>query len=167
MALFQVVEGRPIKWIGQAIEGIKYPRNIEVLWTETALAAVGLHKLVEADPIPADMSSSGTDTLVVEGKATLVHRLTKIVITRQAVKDEAAQRILEIAPEWKQRNMNAQATVLLQSRVLNGSWTEAEQAQSDTLNAVWAAVVAIRTASDKLEVMMPIPLDYANDKYWT
>jgi hypothetical protein len=47
-----------------------------------------------------------------------------------------------------------------------GSWTAAEQAEADALKSAWAWIKAVRAASDTLEAMVPIPVDYTSDSYW-
>lgn len=82
-----------------------------------------------------------------------------------AVKAEAARRILSIAPEWRQRNATARGVELVNIRIQR-EWTAEEQAEADALNGMWAAIKAIRTASDAIEAMDPIPADFADDEYW-
>jgi len=165
MTLYQIKDGVAKPWDFSRINGIAYPRNISKVWTDAELAAVGLFKPVPA-VVPDGYEVTATNVALVDGVVSEVVTTALIVATRQQVKEEAARRILAIFPEWKQRNMNAQATAILQARVLNGSLTAEEQALSDSLNAAWAAVSAIRLASDTLEAMDPIPLDYADNKYW-
>lgn len=84
--------------------------------------------------------------------------------TPAMVKREAMRRILAIAPEWKQRNLTAQA-VLLQHKGV-ASWTGDETAAWAAGEALWARIAAIRAASDTIEAMAPIPADYADDSHW-
>ena len=44
--------------------------------------------------------------------------------------------------------------------------TDAERAEQIAHMAAWAWVKATRAASDALEAMVPIPLDYTADGYW-
>ena len=82
----------------------------------------------------------------------------------KAVKIEAQQRILRILPEWKQLNLTARAAELAIKGTVN--WTPEEQAEYEAGQAIWDAVKTLRTKSDALEAMSPIPEDYNNDKYW-
>lgn len=84
--------------------------------------------------------------------------------TPERVKREANRRIIAIAPEWKQRNLLAQAAILAAKG--RSSWTAEEQAAWDAGEAIWVRISAIRAASDALEEMDPIPSDYRDDKYW-
>jgi hypothetical protein len=81
------------------------------------------------------------------------------------IKAEAARRILEICPEWKQRNLTAQAAILAKKGEAN--WTPEEQAAWDAGEVIWAQIAAIRAKSDALEAMDPIPADFKDDSYWT
>ena len=84
--------------------------------------------------------------------------------TNDLVKAEAARRILEICPEWKQRNLTAQAAILAKKGETN--WTPEEQTAWDAGEAIWAQIAAIRAKSDALEAMDPIPADFKEDNYW-
>lgn len=81
------------------------------------------------------------------------------------VKAEAARRILEICPEWKQRNLTAQAAILAKKGEANWSPEEAEAWVAG--EQIWAQIALIRTKSDALEAMSEIPADFKNDSYWT
>jgi hypothetical protein len=166
MALYRIENDTPIAWTGEPINGFKYPKGIEATWSAEELERVGLYRPRNADDIPLGYRSIGKSLKIVDGVPKFVNVLDAIIITPIEVKAEAARRILARFPDWKQRNMNAQAIALLQSLILNGSLTAEEQALSDSLNAAWAAVSAIRAASDAIEAMDPIPLDYADDTLW-
>lgn len=84
--------------------------------------------------------------------------------TPQQVKDEAYRRIIAICPEWKQRNLTAQAAILAEKGRAN--WTADELAAWEAGEAIWSEIAEVRTASDTIEAMDPIPLDYTDDKYW-
>ena len=84
--------------------------------------------------------------------------------TAEGVKAEAYRRIVAVIPEWKQRNLTAQATQLLHKGTAN--WTPEDQAAWDAGNAIWGQVAAIRAASDQIEAMDPIPTDFMDDSYW-
>lgn len=85
-------------------------------------------------------------------------------IPAQSVKDEAYRRIVAICPEWKQRNLTAQATILAEKGRAN--WTADELAAWEAGEAIWQSIAAIRAASDEIEAMDPIPQDFAEDSYW-
>lgn len=85
--------------------------------------------------------------------------------TVDMVKQEASRRILAICPEWKQRNLTAQAAQLAKKGEAN--WTPEEQAAWGAGEALWNQIAAIRAKSDVLEAMNPIPVDYTLDMYWT
>lgn len=70
------------------------------------------------------------------------------------VKAQAAARILALYPEWKQRNMTAQAVVLLRI-AQDRPWTMQEAQGSADLEAAWAAVDAVRTRSNEIEADIP------------
>ena len=83
----------------------------------------------------------------------------------EAVKAEAMRRILVICPEWKQRNLTAQAAILAEKG--RASWTADELAAWDAGRAIWDQIAAMRQRSDAIEAMDPIPADFAtNEAYW-
>lgn len=66
------------------------------------------------------------------------------------VKQEAARRILDLAPQWRQRTAIARGLWLERKARLEGL-TENERAEEAALLALWDAVGAVRAASDQLE----------------
>lgn len=113
---------------------------------------------VEIGTIPAGENVTSINT----GAGT--YETTPIAGTVEQVKAEANRRILEIVPEWKQRNLLAQAAQLNRKPVAD--WTAEEQAAVDAGDAVWAQVQAIRAKSDEIEAMNPIPFNLADDSLW-
>lgn len=85
-------------------------------------------------------------------------------VTARQVKAEAERRILSIIPEWQQRNLIARAAELAIKGPAN--WTVNEKAEVTAGQAVWNRVKAIRAASNILEALAPIPMDYESDSYW-
>jgi len=83
-----------------------------------------------------------------------------------SVKGEAGRRILAICPEWKQRNHIA--TDLTYTKIIQGGGTLTTEQESDRaeMEAVWESIQSIRTKSDEIEVMSPIPADFRDDSYW-
>lgn len=86
-------------------------------------------------------------------------------VTAEDVKAEAMRRILAIAPEWKQRNLTAQAAIL--AKIGESNWTPEQAAAWAAGETLWSQIAAIRAASDLIETLDPIPTDYRNDQYWT
>lgn len=79
-----------------------------------------------------------------------------------AVNAEASRRILAYCPEWKQRNLTAQAVQLTDKGREN--WTEEELTAWDAGMGVWAHIAAIRAASNVL-IVTPVH-GYADDTNW-
>jgi hypothetical protein len=80
------------------------------------------------------------------------------------VKAEAGRRILQIAPDWKQRNLTARGVELVLALVKNKPWTAEEAAEAQAIQAVWDRIKAVRAASDGLEAALP--QDFADDRHW-
>jgi hypothetical protein len=86
--------------------------------------------------------------------------------TVEQVKAEAGRRILDVCPEWKQRNHIA--TDLTYTKIIQagGSLTAEQEQSRSAIESVWLDVQDIRSKSDEIEAMSPIPQDYTNDSYW-
>lgn len=89
------------------------------------------------------------------------------VISADEVKAEAERRILAIMPEHKQRNSLALGMEMSMEYGSDpANWPAAEQAIQTQVMTAWAAIKAIRAASNTLEAMDPIPADFRADSYW-
>lgn len=66
------------------------------------------------------------------------------------IKREAAERINDICPAWKQSNLNARANELNGIR-FERDWTNEEQAEWSQMMELWQAVKAIRADSNTAE----------------
>ena len=88
-----------------------------------------------------------------------------VVVTGEMVKQEARRRILAIAPDWKQRNLNAEQAALLKKGQEN--WDADEMARWSAAEAIWIQINAVRAASNTIEALSPIPDDYTDDKHWS
>lgn len=87
-----------------------------------------------------------------------------IPATVEMVKAEAYRRIVASCPEWKQRNLTAQAAQLAKKGEAN--WTPEEAAAWDAGEALWSQIAAIRAASDVIEAMDPIPANFYDLPDW-
>lgn len=94
-------------------------------------------------------------------------------ITADDVRAEAQRRIIALTGQKdiigcliRQHNAQMRATELTLIQAQGGTWTEAEAAEAAALQGLADAIKAIRVASNAIEVMDPIPADYANDSRW-
>ena len=96
----------------------------------------------------------GTD--VVETEAEAIELLTNPPLDGfkaeriAAIKAEAQERIYAIVPAWKQTNLLARSVELRDIKE-ERAWTTEEAAQDAGIKALWAAVKAVRSASDTAE----------------
>lgn len=67
------------------------------------------------------------------------------------VKRAAGDVILARYPDWKQRNMTAEAAALTRVLAAGGAWTAEQADRAAVLDGAWAWVSAIRAASDAAE----------------
>jgi len=82
------------------------------------------------------------------------------------IKEDDGRRILEIAPEWMQRNLTAQAAVL--AKIGQDNWTTDQADEWAAGELIWASIQAIRTASNMIEAIDPIPYDaLTNEDRWS
>jgi hypothetical protein len=92
---------------------------------------------------------------------------------KAAVKSEAQRRIIAITGQTdliacmiKQSNANMRANELTDKRVSGGTLTAEEELEATALRNLATALKAIRAASNVIELMDPIPLDYCSNTYW-
>lgn len=84
-----------------------------------------------------------------------------------AVKLEANRRIEAIMPDFKQRNALALGMETVMTYGADPAvWPPQLQQLNGAMLAKWAAIKAIRTKSDEIEAMDPIPADFRDDTYW-
>lgn len=67
------------------------------------------------------------------------------------IKGAAGDHILAAYPDWKQRNMTAEAASLTRVLAAGGSWTQEQADRAFVLDAAWAWVSTVRAASDAAE----------------
>ena len=154
---------------------------------EFAPGAIPAHKAHLWKPIEGDApsydtfrQSLSTPTETIEADRVLRTWVVSDVSTdnlRNMVKAEARRRILTRFPDWKQSNMIARSAELarIQSGLMrdaNGelvatrTLTSEELAEEQAINLAWAWIKAVRAASDSIELINPIPSDYASDARW-
>ena len=85
----------------------------------------------------------------------------------EQVKAEAGRRILDVCPEWKQRNHIATDLTYAKIVQAGGSLTPEQEESRAAIEAVWVTVQTLRSKSDEIEAMSPIPQDFTNDSYWS
>lgn len=78
----------------------------------------------------------------------------------QTIKQEAATRILAIAPEWKQRNMLARSIELHEIMTTGGTLSPEQQTELDQIRAIWSHIKSIREQSDQAEISGTDPTDF-------
>ncbi len=128
-------------------------------WVPVELSAAPTHH--------PDLEEAASAQVLQDGKVVQQWTVTRRSLERQlnVVKNEARRRILARYPDWKQANMTARGVELVHLKTRR-PWTAEEQAEADALQAAWDWVKAVRSASDVIEEMNPIPLDLADNKYW-
>lgn len=67
------------------------------------------------------------------------------------IKQDAQNLIIQIAPEWKQRNMIAYSVEMLEKMMQGYKPTEEDIAKMNIIRSTWATIQQIRTISDKKE----------------
>lgn len=135
--------------------------------TEELIRSLGYHVPVISDRPPDQLGKrvvKETSATLVDGVWVIGWIVEDVPVTVRQVKAEAYRRIVAIVPEWKQRNLTAQAAQLAEKGRTN--WTAEELAAWDAGQAIWDQVAAIRAKSDALEAMSPIPVDYKDERWW-
>jgi hypothetical protein len=67
------------------------------------------------------------------------------------IKREAAERINDICPAWKQSNLTARAVELIANKSINGELTQSEQSEWSNMMQIWQAIKQVRADSDAAE----------------
>lgn len=149
-------------WIISASGDVYHSARREIVDPEDASFAAWL----AAGRIATRIATTGELADVLKRQAPQCGSFVLCAPTAADVKAEAYRRIVAIVPEWKQRNLLAQAT-LLDKQIADGTpLTTPQQAEWDAGEAIWDQIAAIRAASDVIEAMDPIPPDFQDDSYW-
>ena len=102
-------------------------------------------------PVPEALSGLPIDRLRFDG-STFVDAAQR---TTFAIDEQGTKRLPEMAlPAWPVQNKGPQ------------TWTAPEQDEVEAFYAAWAKIKAIRTASNQIEQLTPIPTDYRDDAHW-
>ena len=115
------------------------------------------------DSIKLVVSSNGTRTRTVMTVEEVLAGIKPGTVDR--VNAEAQRRIYAVMPQHKQANLTARAAVLAAKGSAN--WTEAEAEEWAAGLAQWMVIDNLRGHSNTLNMMDPIPHDYADDKWWS
>lgn len=92
------------------------------------------------------------------------YEVEKFEVSPDMVKSEASRRILAFLPFWQQNNLTARMAEL----VIKGreNWTTEEIKEWENIQQIWERVKFIRSRSNAIEALVPIPEDYRNEAYW-
>jgi len=135
--------------------------------SDATLAEYGMYPVsTEAQPTYDPRYQRLTQAPLAEANGTVTRGwvIEEIPGTVERVKEEAYRRIVAICPEWKQRNLTAQAAQLAKKG--ETSWTPEEAAAWAAGEAIWNQIAAIRAASDVIEAMDPIPANFYDLPDW-
>ena len=135
--------------------------------TDAAGRHIAAGTLVPKDPANADYAALIESGVVIADPAPPV---LDGAARLHAIKACARQRILALAPEWKQANLIARAAelALVYPQLRGADLPEPERAEYLAGQAVWTAIKAIRAASDSIEQDdRPMTLaEIENDARW-
>lgn len=154
-------------------DGRGVPPNIEALWDDAELNAAKLYRL-ERFVVPPQSTRTGAARF--EKSGTIVREVydtEPAIYAAEHVKAEAQRRIIALTGKTtlqdcmiKQFNALMRAGELTDKRVSGETLTAAEEVEAETLRGLATKVKAIRTASNVIEAMSPIPADYADNRHW-
>lgn len=151
--------------------------------SDIALSDVPAHKRTMWKPIEGDPPGYNPHLETLAGPALEIQAnrvLRKWTVERRpraeqldAVRMEAQRRIIALmgARDFqhcliKQLNANMRANSLNDKRLLGDGLTSEEQIEAATLRGMETAIQAVRDASNVLEAMETIPLDFASNSRW-
>jgi hypothetical protein len=161
-----IIDGSPKPFTGRFVtdaDGVQHP--LKPMSAEQK-RAFGIYEVTVETAMPTGHVAAGR-RWVLEGDRVIdrpvLERASDANLIR-GIKAEANRRILAIVPEWKQRNLLAQAAQLAKRGETH--WTADDHAAWEDGETIWERVSAIRAASDDLEAMDPLPTDYDDDRHW-
>ena len=67
-----------VPWTGQPVNGVRHPTNIEDVWTDEEIAAAGLFKPADADPVPEGKVVVSAEVQRVNGVVKYVNTLADV-----------------------------------------------------------------------------------------
>jgi len=121
--------------------------------TEQTLLDNGLTLVVDTVPDVPNGSRLSTGDIVMDDKTPTQQYSVAVIPMLEKIgwiQAEAMERIITIAPEWKQRNMIARSVELSDIRIGGGSLNETEQAEQSAMQSIWDRIKAIRAFSNVL-----------------
>ena len=79
MILYKIVNGNPVRWKGERLNGIMYQKNIDSLWSEAELKNIGLYYMIpDTDVIPSN-KIIGSKSIVYSSIDDLVYEVNVLV----------------------------------------------------------------------------------------
>lgn len=103
MTLYRKVGSDWVQWMGEPIEDISHPPDIETKWSAADLNAIGLYFLLDAEPIPDGFTRANSDTPIgdVDGHPKIVYDLQTIPLDEY--RQRAVERVAAFATEIEKR----------------------------------------------------------------
>lgn len=102
-----------------------------------------------------------------------VYTIEPLPITRERIKAEAQRRIISLTGAAdiqscliKQLNANMRANELNDKRVSGGVLTQEEETEASSLRYLAFAIKHIRSRSNEIEALDPLPSNFASDEWW-
>lgn len=90
MTLFQKIGSVYTPWVGDPVDGVRHPMNIETAWSTEELAAINLYTPAPAAPVPDGKVSTSVIVVDVGGVPSYVHQLRDL--TADELKAHAARK---------------------------------------------------------------------------
>lgn len=185
-------DGEPTKWDGQPIEGVRHPPEIEDVWSDAALNAVGLYRPLPAGAVPEGRKHVRTELEFTDGVLRYVHVTEPLLVTKEQIHAERDRRIeggLTVATSLgtvvaiqsdsvSRENLASLKDVAetmiamgitdkITYRDLNNVEHELEPTEVRELWLLGVTYIqAIYKVSWALKRLDPIPHDFADDSYW-
>ena len=133
----------------------------------TTYISIG-NQVIDSNEVSMPSDRKFREAWVLNGDVITIDINKAASIQRGKIKKEALKRIENICPEWKQRNLLAQANILNKKGEAN--WTAQEAQEWADGEALWDSIMAIRTKSNQLEALSDselVSLDVEDDANWS
>lgn len=167
--LYQIANDALVPWFGAVIDDIIYPLNIAQLWSDEDLAAIGLYRPRDPDPVPEGKQEVGRSVQLVDGVPKVVLDLEDLPAPPPPPPDFSSDPIGHPLADWQLR----------MGLVANGYSIETieatikaieDPAEREMFWNAWDRPTVIRWDSPATQTFMTwlgIPESYARDMWMT
>ena len=163
MALDLITPGGLVPWTGQDIEGVRHPLNIEQLWTDGDLAAIGLQRKPSPMLGPEDVNVEH-DRRALAGKVFAVSGYGDVALEGSMAAQTVLLALKDTARDMVGAGISAPVLMFTDRDNADHYLTPLQVIELVDVGKVY--MQALHAAKRALKAMDPIPVDYADNQWW-